>query len=520
MGVAGTTGWKWTRRAVQLVPLIAILLAPFLGGWQRLDRANMAAWDGSGFDLSDSTREGLPLGERPSQAYESLYLVGGGVGADYVGIPFVDPVVGVAAAIRGGLSAMFAIALFIPIGLALLFGRAFCGWMCPFGTISRGLEYLLRRLPWRPPAYAVPERRFVRWIVMIAAMGVSVAGVHAILFLVLPHLLMQQSVYAMWLLGGGGAVLGIFIGLVIAGLVFGPTLYCATICPTGAALSLPGRVRLFKVTLAEPATCGKNCSLCDSACWLQLEPSSGEPGADCDLCARCFTVCPRANLRVTARGQHVRKRLPVVAAALIAGLGIVAPGTASAEVVGKPELVLNGEITRDGVTVSAAVVDMSQVKLDADWEMKQRGVELSIYIARGPIDVEDPRAALPFRDVYRGPLEVEVIAGGTRVPVAFDAPTNPISTPNRVIYRRTLGLSLAAGDQIVIAPIDGWTTSPTRWRVPARGVVPSWRTTAFAAFAATLAFMGLLLIALSGRPPARARPFRRRPTDAQELQRE
>jgi hypothetical protein len=518
MAIAGRTGWVWVRRAVQLVPLVAILFAPFLGGWQRLDRANMAVWDGSGFDLSDSTREELPLGERPQQAYDSLYLIGGGVGADYFGIPAVDPVAGVVAAVFGGLSLMFAVALLLPLALAFLFGRAFCGWMCPFGTISRGLSYVLRRLPWRPPVYAVPKRRIVRWVVMVATIGLSVAGVHVVLFVFLPHLLMQQSVYAMWLLGGGGAALGIFIGLVAAGLVFGPTLYCATVCPTGAALSLPGRARLVKVTLAEPTECGKHCALCDAACWLQLEPSSGNPGADCDLCARCFTVCPKTNLRVTA-GKPKRRHLPVISALLVAGLTVLGARPAAAEVMGKPELVLNGEVVRDGVTLAASVVDMSQVKLDADWEMKQRGVELSIYIARGTTEQKDPRASVPFRDVYTGPLNVEIVTGGRRIPVSFDEPTNPISTPNRVIYRRTLGLTLGAGDQIIIAPVDGWTTSATSWRVPARGVAPAWHTTVFAAFASALAFMGLLLIALSGKPTDRARPKRRPKSDAQELQR-
>ena len=517
MAIGAGAGWTWARRAIQLVPMMAILVAPFLGGWQRIDRANLAMWEGTGFDLDDGIRNQLPLGDRPRQAYESLRLVGGGVAAEYVDIPAVDPVAGLAVVLRGELSVYFAIALMLPLLLALVAGRAFCGWMCPFGIVSRGLSDILRRLPWRPPALAIPARRWLRWVVMAASIGASVVGAHVVLFAFLPHLLAQQTVYAMWLLGGGGAVLGVFAGLVIAGLILGPTVYCATICPTGAALSLPARRRLLRVTLADPHRCGTNCTLCDSACWLQLEPSTGDPGPDCDTCARCFAVCPRANLRITAR-KPLRRHLPVVVALALAGAAMLGERGAAANPPTNPELVLNGEVERNGVTVALSVIDPTGVERVADWAAEQHGVELSVYVARGPLASAEAHATLPVRDVYTGPLEVDVNSSAGRVHIAFEAPTSPVSTPRRSIYRRTLALRLHPGDAVTVAPIQGWTTEPTRWIVPDRGVAPSWRTTTIATGAAAFVFLGLMMIALSGRPPRNARAPRSG-RDAQPVQR-
>ncbi len=63
----GRGGFAAVRRVLQALSLIAIGLAPLLGGWQRLDRNYLAAWEGRGWDLPAWLLDRLPLGEAPER---------------------------------------------------------------------------------------------------------------------------------------------------------------------------------------------------------------------------------------------------------------------------------------------------------------------------------------------------------------------------------------------------------------------------------------------------------------------
>lgn len=490
--------WRWARRATQLLALAVLVTAPLLGGWQRMDRTEMARWDNTGFDLPGRVRAQLPLGERPKQAYSALELTGGGTALRAFSIPAVDPVVGVPAATRGGWSWTFALALLLPLLVAVLAGRWFCGWLCPFGSLSRAVQSLLSRLPVRPPRYAIPARRPLRWAILAGTLVASGLGVQLVLIYVLPHLLVQQSVYSVWLLGGGGAVVGALAGLVIAGIAFGPTLYCATVCPTGAALSACGNLRSLRVTLVDAAACGAHCSLCDRACWLGLKPSSGDPGPDCDVCARCFVACPHANMQVSAR-RPGRRHLPVVAAALLSlSLAARAAEAAPRRALTKPTLVLNGERTYDGVTVAVSIEDVSGVKLDADSRRSLHGIVLTVFIARGKRGAAGPTGLLRSRDVYRGPLRVHVwsSAGAEVADIAFAAPTSPRSAPNRTLFRKRVHMRVQPGDRITLGPIKGWLAREVSWRVATPGTSRSTASSLLLVLGAALGYAGLLSLAV------------------------
>ena len=501
MTIAPGRIWRGLRRLSQCAALVAILLAPLLGGWQRLDSKDMALWSDSGWNLPEWLQDRLPDGDEPDAAYDALVAVGGGSGAEYVGIPAIDPVAGIPALLSSQLSLRFVVALAIPLVLAILGGRLFCGWLCPFGWLSRGLESGLERLPWRrrhrQRRRAIPDRRPLRWIILIGSLVASALGVQIVLFLFLPHLLMQQTLYSVWLLGGGGVILGLFLGLVVAGIVLGPTAYCAALCPTGAFLSLVGRKKVVRLTLAAPTECGKHCSLCDSACWLQLHPASGDAGPDCDSCARCITACPSANLEL-AIGQKARLRhLPVISAMLVGVMALAAGASrAQADELKKPGLVLESEILRpfagpageETVTFALSLVDQRGIELDPDARQELVGIEVSVYVMR-----QGGRVAKDESEFYRGPLVIRV---GDET-LQFSEPNAPRSTPTRSIYRRVVGVRVEPGTKAVLEPIPGWLDQPVTWRVPRPGAVRPWFTFVEVTLGAALFFAGLLALALS-----------------------
>lgn len=476
---------------------VAILLAPLLGGWQRLDRNYLSAWKSHGWDLPPELLGILPMGDAPAQAHATNRLLGGGSGAEVFGIAAIDPVAGLLALLATPevyLGVLVAWA--IPVALALVAGRIYCGWMCPFGCLARGLAGLLERLPWRVGSYAAPRHRWLRFVVLSVALLLGATGGQLALVLLLPHLLVQQTIYAMWLMGGGGAALGALAGLLVVGIMLGPTVYCAAVCPTGAALSLPGRHRRVRLAVVQPSACGARCDLCDRACWLHLHPSEGEPGADCDNCARCVAVCPRDNLRIYLG----RRRMPRAAAAVVAlvtWLGAAAGAQATPDDEHKPGLMLEATREVGPARMHISVVDLHGVRMDADDERRLRGAEVSVYVVRGPRGEPDQRGRLPTREYYHGPLVIRVRGDdGLDSSVSFDEPNYPLSTPRRSIYRARFDTALRPGDEVIVEDVPRW--APTQqWTLPvpnaARG---GWRTLSYA-LVALLLFGGLTALTLS-----------------------
>jgi len=507
-------GWRWIRRAFQVPAFVAILLAPLLGGWQRLDRNYLSAWRDHGWDLPPSVLEALPLGDAPEKAYAANQVMGGGAAGEYFGVAAIDPL--------GGLLALLSapeiyvgvlVGWLIPIVLALFAGRFFCGWMCPFGSLARGLSGILDRLPWRIPSFVPPRRRILRFGLLGLSLLIGAMGWQLMLYLLLPHLLVQQSAYALWLMGGGGAALGALMGLLAVGVIFGPTVYCATVCPTGAALSIVGRHRVVRLSIIDKPACGAHCDLCDRACWLFLHPSEGEPGPDCDNCARCVEVCPQDNLHVQVRAPWARKARSLVP--LVGLLWLADAGVASADPVAappaapsdshKPGLLLDARREVGPIDVAISVIDLAGVRLGADDLRRLRGVEISAYVVRGPRGQPDPRGRLPEREYYRGPLVIRVRGeDGLDATIPFDAPNYPFSTPHRSIYRGRVDGVLRPGDMVTVEPVEGWFSEVQRWELPApnagRGGM---RMLSFAAVGFLL-FGGLTALALGMRPRERS----------------
>jgi len=484
-------GWRVLRRLAQALALIAIVVAPFLGGWQRLERIDLSSWQSPDAELPAALHGALPRGDAAGEAHENNRLLGGGLAVDYLGVPTVDPLAGTLALIARPSTGRALVAVAIPVLIALVVGRVFCGWFCPFGTLSRVLAWLLHLLPF-VPKLRVPRRRPLRFAVLGVGALAGLLGVHVVLYAAMPHLLVQHAVYSAWLLGGGGAALGLLGGLLLVGLVFGPTTYCATLCPTGGALRVLGAKKVVHLKIAQPRDCGKACRRCAQSCWLQLDPASGDPGPDCDLCGRCVPQCPKTNLRIGLGKGELK------AGAVLVALLAVAPATAQAQ--GRagvqPRLSLAAERVVDGVTVAVDVVDQTGVRPYPDAPSALRGSDVSVFVARGQRRPADERGLLPARAIYEGPLEVRIRHGGAQEVVRFDAPTAPRSTPRRSIYRRRVDLRLEPGDLVEIAPVDGWIVAPTRFEVPPGGVDSSPVTTLLALLAGLCLFGGALSLAL------------------------
>lgn len=172
-------------------------------------------------------------------------------------------------------------------GIVLLWGRAvYCGWLCPFGALQELLNEIARKL--KIPQYTVPfvwhERLWaIKYIILLVLFGVSLeamgtaeqlAEVEPFKTAITLHFARSWPfvVYAVALL-----VVNLFTRKV----------YCRYLCPLGAALALPTKLRVFD-WLKRRKECGNPCRLCDKECEVQaIHPDGHINYMECHYCLDC-----------------------------------------------------------------------------------------------------------------------------------------------------------------------------------------------------------------------------------------
>ncbi|MBO4221588.1 4Fe-4S binding protein [Bradyrhizobium neotropicale] len=171
---------------------------------------------------------------------------------------------------------------------ALLFwGRGpFCGWLCPFGalqeltnTVAKSLKVPQITVPW-----GLHERLWpIKYIIFLAVFGLSLYSV-ALAETFAEVEPFKTAIILKFARGWpfvayAGALL--FIGLFIE------RFFCRYLCPLGAALAIPGRIRTFE-WLRRWKECGSPCQRCAKDCPVQsIHPEGHINVNECIYCMHC-----------------------------------------------------------------------------------------------------------------------------------------------------------------------------------------------------------------------------------------
>jgi NosR/NirI family nitrous oxide reductase transcriptional regulator len=169
----------------------------------------------------------------------------------------------------------------------LLWGRGvFCGWLCPFGALQELINEAARKLkiPQYELPFAVHERLWaIKYIILLALFGVSLESMTtAELFAEVEPFKTAITLRfdrQWWFVLYAVALLVINI--------FTRKVYCRYICPLGAALAIPTKLRLFD-WLKRRKECGDPCQLCAKECEIQAIHPDGRINAnECHYCLDC-----------------------------------------------------------------------------------------------------------------------------------------------------------------------------------------------------------------------------------------
>ncbi|KMM89164.1 transcriptional regulator NosR [Pseudomonas lini] len=169
----------------------------------------------------------------------------------------------------------------------LLWGRGvFCGWLCPFGALQELINEAARtlKIPQYELPFAVHERLWaIKYIILLLLFGISLESMStAELFAEVEPFKTAITLKfdrQWWFVLYAVALLVINI--------FTRKVYCRYICPLGAALAIPTKLRLFD-WLKRRKECGSPCQLCAKECEIQAIHPDGRINAnECHYCLDC-----------------------------------------------------------------------------------------------------------------------------------------------------------------------------------------------------------------------------------------
>ena len=200
--------------------------------------------------------------------------------------------------------------LWFAVAAALLFwGRgAYCGWLCPFGALQELTNRIARALhipQWTLP-WGLHERLWpLKYMIFLGLFGVSLMSIEQA-----EHLAEVEPFKTAIILKFVRAwpFVAYAAALLIAGL-FVERFYCRYLCPLGAALAIPARLRMFD-WLKRYHDCGNPCQTCANQCPVQAIHPTGEINPnECIDCLHCQvlyqseTTCPVVIKKMKRRAQ-------------------------------------------------------------------------------------------------------------------------------------------------------------------------------------------------------------------------
>ncbi len=215
--------------------------------------------------------------------------------------------------------------------LAIPFGRFFCGWICPLGTvIDINDRFLKRKKPGRKERDSVkfrPVKFFILVAILVAALfslqltwffdpivvltrvftlaiyPAFVFLVNSVFDLAFTSGALEDQVYSVYsfiqktilpvgrpeFLSGIAVVL-LFLGILFLGLV-SKRFWCRNLCPLGALLGIFSKYRITRRYVASSCT---KCARCQTGCKMNAieDDYSINNTVECIECGDCVAVCP------------------------------------------------------------------------------------------------------------------------------------------------------------------------------------------------------------------------------------
>ena len=231
----------------------------------------------------------------------------------------------------------------LTVGVTLVFGRVFCGWFCPFGTLHNAVGSVRRQFRrvvkrteefsrWQRAKYFIVIALLVmtalgaQWVgvfdplsllyrsvslTVLPALDIAVRNIANAVYLTDPHLGslhlydLTEPIYQWWQERITATELRVFSGTGIVFLIFTAALllnllrnrvWCRYLCPLGGLLGLVAIRPLLRLT-SDPVACD-NCLKCTLSCPAAAQPEKPDEwlATECFGCWNCVGSCSEQGL--------------------------------------------------------------------------------------------------------------------------------------------------------------------------------------------------------------------------------
>jgi polyferredoxin len=225
------------------------------------------------------------------------------------------------------------------IFVSFIFGKSFCSWMCPVGTLSEYIadfgdkiqKKLFKRILKMPRWLDYPLRSLKYLLFGFFAYSIFIAMTPFALnaFLSTPYNIMADV--KMWYFFAEISQTSIIVITVLFVLsIFIRNFWCRYLCPYGAMLGITSLLSPNKIVRNESSCI--DCNLCAKACPSKIKVDNIKTviSDECSTCLSCIDACPVANT-LEFKSVFTKESIPkkVVAAGIIlifvaiTGLGVI-----------------------------------------------------------------------------------------------------------------------------------------------------------------------------------------------------
>lgn len=221
------------------------------------------------------------------------------------------------------------ILLAIVLATTLFFGRVFCGFFCPLGTLQEWIRVLAKKLGIKNeielPKNIDRFARYIKYVVLVVIIYFSWKVGDLVFRNYDPYNALMHLGNEFEEKPVGYSILGV----VLVGSLFVKNWWCRYFCPLGAFLSIFRKISPFKIKRSNN-TC-VHCKACDNTCIAGLEIENQEEikSADCVSCLRCVKDCPKGSLKLNVGKKEFSKKtfswIVASAFALLIIMAVVSP---------------------------------------------------------------------------------------------------------------------------------------------------------------------------------------------------
>lgn len=206
--------------------------------------------------------------------------------------------------------------IFIAVTIVLWGRGVFCGWLCPYGSLSELLYKFAGRIGLKRWQFRVPPRwhhrlRWSKYIVLAVLVGASFHSMALAEHLAEVEPFKSTFLVHVWTRSWPFIA---FWTLLMVAAMFTERPFCKYLCPLGAALAIPSRWRVFGLWRKAECT---TCKACAAGCGSQAIDDKGRiDPSECMQCLDCMVLyyddhaCPPL---ASERKRRAKAGLPLTA---------------------------------------------------------------------------------------------------------------------------------------------------------------------------------------------------------------